>query len=254
MLYSKIEGEGKPLLIIHGFMGMSDNWKSLAGQYAAKGFQVHALDMRNHGRSFHSDTFNYNAMVADLEQYISFHNLGVADLIGHSMGGKAVMFFATQHPDLVNKLIVADIGPQYYPPHHQDVLDALNAVDFSSKPSRNEVEEVMAQHLPDAGTRQFLMKNLYWVEPGQLGFRFNLPVFNAQAENIGEALPESATFDKPTLFLKGDRSKYIREEDVPLIAKHFPHYELKTISNSGHWIHAENPQEFLQYTLDFLMK
>lgn len=252
MLYSKIEGEGKPLLIIHGFMGMSDNWKSLAGQYAAKGFQVHALDMRNHGRSLHSDVFNYNAMVADLEQYISFHNLGTVDLIGHSMGGKAAMFFATQHPDLVNKLIVADIGPQYYPPHHQDVLAALNAVDFSTKPSRGEVEEVMAQHLPDAGTRQFLMKNLYWVEPGQLGFRFNLPVFNAQVENIGKALPEDATFDKPTLFLKGDRSKYIREEDVPLIAKHFPLYELKTISNSGHWVHAENPQEFLRYTLDFL--
>lgn len=235
-------------------MGMSDNWKSLAGQYATKGFQVHALDMRNHGRSLHSDVFNYNTMVADLEQYISFHNLGVVDLIGHSMGGKAVMFFATKHPDLVNKLIIADIGPQYYPPHHQDVLDALNAVDFSTKPSRNEVEEVMAQHLPDAGTRQFLMKNLYWVEPGQLGFRFNLPVFNAQVENIGEALPEGAVFNKPTLFLKGDRSKYIREEDVPLIAKHFPQYELKTISNSGHWVHAENPQEFLQYTLDFLTR
>lgn len=254
MLYSKIEGEGKPLLIIHGFMGMSDNWKSLAGQYAAKGFQVHALDMRNHGRSLHSDVFNYNAMVADLEQYISFHNLGVVDLIGHSMGGKAVMFFSTQHPDLVNKLIIADMGPQYYPPHHQDVLNALNAVDFSTKPSRNEVEEVMAKHLPDAGTRQFLMKNLYWVEPGQLGFRFNLPVFNAQVENIGEALPEGAIFNKPTLFLKGDRSKYIREEDVPLIAKHFPQYELKTISNSGHWVHAENPQKFLQYTLDFLTR
>lgn len=254
MLYSKIEGEGKPLLIIHGFMGMSDNWKSLAGQYAAKGFQVHALDMRNHGRSLHSDVFNYTAMVEDLAQYISFHNLGVVDLIGHSMGGKAVMFFATQYPDLVNKLIIADIGPQYYPPHHQDVLAALNAVDFSTKPSRSEVEEVMAKHLPDAGTRQFLMKNLYWVEPGQLGFRINLPVFNAQVENIGEALPEGATFDKPTLFLKGDKSKYIREEDVPLIAKHFPNYELKTISNSGHWVHAENPQEFLQYTLDFLTR
>lgn len=254
MLYSKIEGEGKPLVIVHGFMGMSDNWKTLSGQYAAKGFQVHAVDMRNHGRSFHSDVFTYAAMVEDLAQYINFNKLEKVDLIGHSMGGKAAMFFAMKYPQLLNKLVVADIGPQYYPPHHQDVLGALNAVDFSSKPSRGEVEGVMAQHLPDAGTRQFLMKNLYWVEPGQLGFRINLSVFNEQVGNIGEALPEDAVYNGPVLFLRGERSKYIREEDVPLIAKHFPQYELKTVTNSGHWIHAENPQEFLQYTLEFLAK
>ena len=252
MLYSKIEGEGKPLVIVHGFMGMSDNWKTLSGQYAAEGFQVHAVDMRNHGRCFHSDIFTYAAMVEDLAQYINFNKLEKADIIGHSMGGKAAMFFAIKYPQLLNKLVVADIGPQYYPPHHQDVLGALNAVDFTTKPSRGEVEAVMAQHLPDAGTRQFLMKNLYWVEPGQLGFRINLPVFNEQVGNIGEALPEDAVYNGPVLFLRGDRSKYIRQEDLPLIEKHFPQYELKTVTNSGHWIHAENPQEFLQYTLEFL--
>jgi esterase len=255
MLYSRIEGDsGKPLIIIHGFMGMSDNWKTLSLKYVEKGFRVHAVDMRNHGKSFHSDIFTYDAMVEDLLQYINTHNLGKVDIIGHSMGGKAAMFFAINYPQLLDRLVVADIGPQYYPPHHQDVLDALNAVDFSTKPSRNELEEVMAQHLPDAGTRQFLMKSLYWVEQGQLGFRFNLPVFNAQVENIGEALPEGSNFTGPVLFLRGDRSKYIREQDLALIEKHFPHYEIKTINNSGHWIHAENPAEFLAYTLEFLTK
>lgn len=253
MLHSRIEGEGgKPLIIVHGFMGMSDNWKTLSTQYAAKGFEVHAVDMRNHGKSFHSDVFTYEAMVNDLAEYINDNKLGAVNLIGHSMGGKAGMFFAIKHPELIRKLVVADIGPQYYPPHHQDVLAGLNAVDFSTKPSRNDVEAAIAQHINDAGTRQFLMKNLYWVEPGQLGFRFNLPVFNEQVENIGEALPEGATFQKPTLFLKGDRSKYIQEQDLALIEKHFPHYEIKTITNSGHWVHAENPQEFLEYTLEFL--
>lgn len=255
MLYSRVEGDGgKPLIIIHGFMGMSDNWKTLSLKYVEKGFQVHTVDMRNHGKSFHSDVFNYSAMVDDLVQYINTHNLGKVDIIGHSMGGKAAMFFAIKHPQMLDRLVVADIGPQYYPPHHQDVLAALNAVDFSAKPSRNAVEEMMAQHLPDAGTRQFLMKSLYWVEPGQLGFRFNLPVFNTQVENIGEALPQGSSFAGPVLFLRGDRSKYIQEQDLPLIELHFPHYEIKTITNSGHWIHAENPTEFLEYTLEFLMR
>jgi pimeloyl-ACP methyl ester carboxylesterase len=255
MLHSRVEGEsGKPLLIIHGFMGMGDNWKSLGAQYVAKGFQVHAVDMRNHGKSFHSDVFNYDAMVQDLVEYIEENNLGVVDIIGHSMGGKAAMFFAIQHPQLLDKLVVADIGPQYYPPHHQDILAGLNAVDFTVKPSRNDVEEVLGKYIDDAGTRQFLMKNLYWVEPGQLGFRINLPVFNEQVDNIGEALPEGSVYDKPTLFLRGDKSKYIREQDLALIGQHFPGYEIKTITNSGHWVHAENPQEFLEYTLEFLTR
>lgn len=255
MIHSRIEGEsGKPLIIIHGFMGMGDNWKTLGLKYVEKGFQVHAVDMRNHGKSFHSDEFTYSAMVQDLVEYIQANNLGVVDMIGHSMGGKTAMLFAMQHPELLDRLVVADIGPQYYPPHHQDILAGLNAVDFSTKPSRNEVEEVMAQHIPDFGTRQFLMKNLYWVEPGQLGFRFNLPVFNEKVENIGEALPEGSVYDKPTLFLRGDKSKYIREQDLALIAEHFPNYEIKTITNSGHWVHAENPAEFLEYTLEFLTR
>lgn len=255
MLHSRVEGEGgKPLLIIHGFMGMGDNWKSLGAHYVAKGFQVHAVDMRNHGKSFHSDVFTYDAMVQDLIEYMTENNLGVVDIIGHSMGGKAAMFFAIQHPELLDKLVVADIGPQYYPPHHEDILAGLNAVDFSVKPSRNEVEEVLGKYIDDAGTRQFLMKNLYWVEPGQLGFRFNLPIFNEQVDNIGEALPEGSTFAGPTFFLRGDKSKYIREQDLVLIGQHFPGYEIKTITNSGHWVHAENPQEFLEYTLEFLTR
>jgi pimeloyl-ACP methyl ester carboxylesterase len=172
MLYSKIEGAGQPLLILHGFLGMSDNWKTLAAQFAAD-FQVHILDLRNHGRSLHSKEFSYEIMVQDVFEYCQAHNLENINIIGHSMGGKVAMLLATMHPELVDKLIVADIGPKFYPQHHQDILAGLNAVDFSIKPSRNEVEEIMAKYIPDFGTRQFLMKNLYWQEPGQLAFRFN---------------------------------------------------------------------------------
>ena len=252
MINSRIEGEGKPLLIIHGFMGMSDNWKTLGGQYAANGFQVHALDMRNHGKSFHSDIFTYDAMVQDVVDYCAENNLQKVDVIGHSMGGKITMFMAMQHPELLDRIVVADIAPKYYRPHHQTELEALNAVDFSTKPDRQAVEATMAEYITDAGTRQFLMKSLYWKEPGQLDFRFNLSVFNASIENIGMALTAGTTFTGPTLFLKGEKSNYIKEEDYDEIKSFFPNAEIKVIANSGHWLHAENPTDFLSETLAFL--
>ena len=252
MLYSRIEGEGKPLVIIHGFLGMSDNWKSFGSQYAAEGFQVHMLDLRNHGRSFHSDEFNYKIMANDVLEYCQHHNLKDIYLIGHSMGGKVAMFLAMAYPDLIKKLVVADIGPKYYAPHHQDILAGLNAVDFTEKPDRNQVEETLYPFIPDFGTRQFLMKNLYWIEPGQLAFRFNLPVFNAKIEVIGEALAEDSRFDKPTLFIRGGNSKYIVDADLPEIQKHFPDFKLATIPNVGHWLHAENPKMFFEETSNFL--
>ncbi|WP_026712696.1 alpha/beta fold hydrolase [Flavobacterium daejeonense] len=252
MLYSKIEGEGKPFLIIHGFLGMSDNWKTLGQQFASEGFQVHMLDMRNHGRSFQSDEFNYELMVEDVFAYCQEHALENINILGHSMGGKIAMLFATRFPDLVDKLIVADIGPKYYAPHHQAILAALNAVDFSVKPTRAEVEAIIGQYIHDFGTKQFLLKNLYWLEPGQLAFRFNLAVFNEKIEEIGVALPNGLVFDKPTLFIRGGNSDYVLDSDIESIREHFPLMQLKTIPNAGHWLHAENPALFYQMVISFL--
>lgn len=252
MVFSRIEGEGKPLVILHGFLGMSDNWKSFGALYAAEGFQVHMLDLRNHGRSFHSDAFNYEIMVQDLVDYCTEHAIQNTAIIGHSMGGKVAMLLAVKYPHLVNKLIVADIGPKYYAPHHQDILAGLNAIDFKAKPDRAAVEELLYPYIPDFGTRQFLMKNLYWIEPGQLAFRFNLAVFNAKINEIGVALPEGTGFAKATLFIRGGNSRYILDTDLPAIQQHFPNFKLATIPNVGHWLHAENPKAFLEETLHFL--
>ncbi len=209
MMYSRIEGQGKPLLILHGFLGMSDNWKSFGSLYANEGFQVHILDLRNHGKSFHSDEFNYEVMANDVVEYCNHNHLEEISIIGHSMGGKVAMLFATTYPERVTKLVIADIGPKYYPPHHQDILAGLNAVDFSQQPSRTKVEETLFPYIPDFGTRQFLMKNLYWKQPNQLDFRFNLKVFNEQIEIIGNSLAPDAVFKKPTLFIRGGNSNYI---------------------------------------------
>jgi pimeloyl-ACP methyl ester carboxylesterase len=191
-------------------------------------------------------------MANDLLEYCQHYALKDVSLIGHSMGGKVAMLFGTTYPSFVEKLVVADIGPKYYAPHHQDILAGLNAVDFSNKPDRAEVEEILYPFIPDFGTRQFLMKNLYWEEPGQLAFRFNLPVFNAKIETIGEALPKENVFSKPTLFIRGGNSRYIVETDLPEIQKHFPNFELATIPNVGHWLHAENPKLFFEETIQFL--
>lgn len=251
-LYSNIVGEGKPLLILHGFLGMSDNWKSIGAKIAEQGFQVHMLDLRNHGRSFHSDVFTYEAMANDVKHYCDTHQLFQIALLGHSMGGKVAMHFAGLYPEKLTHLIVADIGVKYYPPHHQQILDGLDAVDFSVNPDRNAVDDTLKNYIKEFGVRQFLMKSLYWKTQEQLAFRFNLPVFMTQYDAIGEALQADVIYTAPTLFIKGEKSPYILEEDKIQIRKHFPETEFKTIPQAGHWLHAENPDLFTTFVLEFL--
>jgi pimeloyl-ACP methyl ester carboxylesterase len=252
VLHSIILGEGTPLLILHGFLGMSDNWKTLGNQYAENGFQVHLIDQRNHGRSFHSEDFDYSFLAKDLKNYMEYHNMDSAHILGHSMGGKTAMQFAVTHPTALQKLLIADIAPKYYPPHHHEIINALKTLDFTELKSRSEAERKLAKSLSDFGIRQFLLKNLYWVEKGQLGFRCNLEILGDRMEEIGENISGTDTFNGPTLFLRGSRSEYIHENDTSSIRKHFPNTHFVTISNAGHWLHAENPKDFFNQSLEFL--
>jgi len=253
LLHSKILGKGEPLIILHGYFGMGDNWKSLANKFS-EFFEVHLIDQRNHGRSFHSDDFTYELMVEDLKNYISHYNLDKIYLLGHSMGGKTAMLFAVTYPELVKKLIVADIAPKYYPPHHQFILEALNAVDFTKINSRREVEEILKKYIDEEGIRQFLLKNVYWKDKGKLAYRFNLESLTENNQEVGEALSVFTTYQGPTLFLRGENSGYISEDDIPLIQAHFPNSKIVTIKNSGHWLHAENPKQFYDEVIHFLLK
>ncbi len=251
LLHSKILGSGEPLLILHGFLGMSDNWKTLGNQYAASGFQVHLVDQRNHGKSFHSNLFNYDILANDLKYYLENHKLDQVTLIGHSMGGKTAMQFACNFPKMTKKLIVADIAPKYYPPHHHEIITGLQSLNLETISTRGEADKALAKHITNSATRQFLLKNLYWKEKGKLAFRFNLPVLSQKTEEIGEKISATATYNGPTLFLKGDKSEYIIQDDLPEIKAHFTNATLKTISNAGHWLHAENPKEFFEKTMLF---
>jgi pimeloyl-ACP methyl ester carboxylesterase len=251
ILHSKIFGKGSPILILHGYFGMGDNWKSQANQLA-KNFEVHLLDQRNHGRSFHSDDFDYELMVEDLENYFEFHELEEAVVLGHSMGGKTAMLFAVEHPEKVKSLLVADIAPKNYPPHHDQILEALNAVDFSQIRMRTEVDRVLKNYIEEEGVRQFLLKNVYRKSKNELSFRFNLQSLTENNSEIGAPLPAFTQYEGPTLFLKGANSGYISSEDSFLIEAHFPASKIVTIPNAGHWLHAENPADFLKEVLEFL--
>ena len=252
ILHSIIIGEGKPLLILHGFLGMSDNWKTLGTQFVKLGYEVHLIDQRNHGKSFWSDDFDYDILADDIKRYLAHYKLDKVDLLGHSMGGKAAMTFACSYPEQINKLIVADIAPKYYPPHHQYILDALLALPEEKLRSRSAADFALAEELHDWSIRQFLLKSLHWVEKDKLDFRFNLRVLAGKMEEIGDGLESSAIFTGPVLFLRGSHSEYVSDEDYPSIINHFPNARMETISDAGHWLHAENPQEFMQYAADFL--
>lgn len=251
-LYANVLGTGKPFIILHGFLGMGDNWKTLGNQFAKNGFEVHLVDQRNHGRSFHDTEFNYEVLAADLKKYCDANQLTDIVLLGHSMGGKTAMHFATLFPNMVSKLLVADISPRFYPVHHDAILEGLSQLNFSELKSRSEADKALANYVNDKGTRQFLLKNLYWKEKGQLALRINLKVLKETVEEVGEALATHAIFQGETLFLRGDKSEYIGSQDESIIHAHFPKAKLITIANAGHWLHAENPEDFFNAVINFL--
>jgi pimeloyl-ACP methyl ester carboxylesterase len=251
-LYSNILGSGRPLLILHGFLGMSDNWKTLGSRYAEEGFEVHLIDQRNHGRSFWSEEFNYTVLAEDINGYLKEHRIPSAHILGHSMGGKTAMQFACSYQEKVISLMVADIAPRYYPPHHDYILNGLLTLSPADLTSRTAADEALSANIKDWGIRQFLLKNLYWKEKERLAFRFNLEVLSERMNEIGEAISGSERYNGPALFLRGSKSEYVQDQDLPEIRNHFPKAELRTIEKAGHWLHAENPEQFFSVSLAFL--
>lgn len=243
-------GSGQPLIILHGLFGSLDNWVTL-GKKFGESHHVYLVDQRNHGHSFHSDQFNYDVMADDLSSFMTEHRIESAILLGHSMGGKTVMNFATQYPERVDRLIVADIGPKFYPIHHTTIIKAFYSVDLSLIKSRKEADEQLAASIHEFGVRQFLLKNLQRTESG-FQWKMNLDVIAKNIEEVGKALNQNASFNRPTLFIRGDQSEYISDEDLNLIHSIFTDSKVDTVSNAGHWLHAENPMEFFEKVKTFI--
>jgi esterase len=250
-LHYETYGRGHPLIILHGLFGTQENWRTL-GRAFGQQFQVFALDQRNHGRSLHSDTFTYRAMTEDLYEFMREHELASAHILGHSMGGKVAMRFAVTYPDLVGNLIVVDIAPKVYPPGHNDVFAGLYALDLRTLRSRQKADAALARHLPDLALRQFLLKNLEREESGGFRWRINLDGIRDNYHEMLKGLDLTGTFTKPTLFIRGADSDYIRDNDLVTIRELFPHAQFVTVPDTGHWVHAEAPQEFARIVIEFL--
>ena len=251
VLNYKILGEGHPLVILHGLFGSLDNWITL-GKRFAEHYKVILVDQRNHGKSFHSQEFNYEVMSEDLEVLIDHLGLENPILLGHSMGGKTVMQYTAFHPDKVDKLIVADIGPKYYPTHHDKIIAGLKNVPLSEQNKREDVDTYLSSYIYEVGIRTFLMKNLKRAPTGGFEWKMDLKSISENIEEVGKPLDYYLPIEVPTLFIRGGNSNYILEDDMLEIESIFPNIRLETVENAGHWLHAEQPEDFYQKLMLFM--
>ena len=250
--YKKVGETGQPIIILHGVFGSLDNWATVSKSIADANYSVYLVDQRNHGRSPHSEEFTYEAMAADLAEFMADHGIQNPILIGHSMGGKTVMQYAEQYPGTYDKLVVVDIGPKSYPPHHQELIDGLNALALNDIEDRQQADQLFSAFEPNMGVRQFLLKNLYRTDSGAFDWRFNLPILTELQANVGTEIPKLRTVGEPTLFIQGELSNYVKEEDWEAIQDMFPQAKLVTIPKASHWVHAEQPKLFVEALLTFL--
>ena len=256
LLHYLDQGQGQPLVILHGLFGTLDNWQTLARRWATEaGLRVVSVDLRNHGRSFHAPEISYALMAADVLALFDHLALGPdATLLGHSMGGKVAMCFALAYPARLARLVVLDIAPRFSDMAHQDdIIAGLQAVDLATIQSRAEADAALAGHIPQAGVRQFLLKNLYRDAQNNFAWRINLPALAAALPAIGAATEAASPFLKPTLFIRGGNSNYITPDDklhgIPAL---FPNSQLATVIDAGHWVHAEKPDEVFDLVRSFV--
>lgn len=246
-------GSGQPLIIMHGVFGSSDNWQTL-GKVFSEQFKVYLVDLRNHGNSPHSDSFDYDVMVKDVVELMDDEGLTKAHILGHSMGGKVAMHLATQYPKKVDKLIVVDIAPKYYQPHHQQIFEGFHSVDLANLENRRDADDQMSRVISNIGVRQFILKNLDRNKDGSFAWKLNLSAIEKAIEKVGEGIEGKVSFDGTTLFIAGGKSDYITNQDHSLIHSYFPNAEIATVAGAGHWVHAERPKELGELVIEFLSK
>ena len=241
----------RPLLILHGLLGASGNWHTLGSKVFGERFRTFALDQRNHGRSPHHEDVGYEAMAGDLDGFMAEHGLASAHVLGHSMGGKTAMHFALTRPEKVDRLVVVDIAPKAYPPHHAELFEALRALDLASYTSRQEIDGALARRVSSTPVRQFLLKNL---QRGGEGYRWqmNLEGLYARYDQLNQAVEAGRPFEKPALFVRGGKSDYVTDEDETDVRALFPNAAFATIPEAGHWVHAEAPDAFADVVMEFL--
>jgi len=250
-LFHRKFGSGEPLIILHGLFGSSDNWQTLAKKFSQE-FKVYTVDLRNHGRSFHHESFNYDVMMDDIVELIQEIGLEKVSFLGHSMGGKLSMKYALHYPDIVENLIVVDIAPRKYQVLHDGIIQALNSLDLQPYKRREEVDEALANMLQNFSVRQFLLKNLVRNHNGTFSWKINLEAIDQNVKNLVIEISSNYPFKGKTLFIAGDKSDYIRPVDEEQILELFPKAIIKYLPDVGHWVHAQAPDLLYKTVMDFI--
>ncbi|WP_185873846.1 alpha/beta fold hydrolase [Blattabacterium cuenoti] len=253
ILYSKIFGNGLPILVFHGLFGNGDNWISFAKKFS-KNYQVHLVDIRNHGNSFSSKEMNYDLISKDILKYINHYKLKNIIMLGHSMGGKAVMHFSLSYPLIPKKIIIVDISPRaYLLNNNKNIIQILKNVNFNIINTRKDLNNFLKPFIKDIKIRSFFSKSTFIKKNGKLAFRFFLfGIEKNYFHLIQEKINYSNTYNHPILFLRGKNSNYILNKDYSLIKKFFPKAEIIIIKKSSHWIHIDNPIDFYKVIDNFL--
>lgn len=245
--YQEFKGRGSvPCIVLHGLLGSSRNWTS-TGKLLADRFHVYALDLRNHGGSPHSETMNYPSMAGDVLKFMEQHGLSDGVLIGHSMGGKVAMRVACDHPEKILGLGIVDIANREYPPRWEKEFSAMRALPVDRISTRREAEEGLAETISDWAFRKFLCTNLERNESGE-GFHWivNLDVLQASLPKLFVRMPEEhEQYSGPTVFIRGEKSRFVEDEDIPAMNAHFPKAKMVTVQDAGHNVHFDNPEGFL---------
>lgn len=236
---------------MHGLFGMLDNWQTIAKKLADD-YMVYLVDLRDHGKSEHTDDFNYPLLAQDIADFLESEWIHEAYILGHSMGGKTALQLVKDHPGLVKKLIVVDIGIKSYKGGHEIILEALSSVPIEKVKSRKDVEKHLSQYISEPGIRLFLMKNLTRNKQGGYSWKMNLKLLIKHYQEILADVTFDHVVDIPTLFIRGGKSSYILDEDVEELSSHFKDMQLVTIADAGHWVHAERPNELLSAINSFL--
>ena len=255
-LFFRKLGQGKPLFILHGLFGLSDNWATV-GKILSESFEVFLIDLRNHGSSPHSDEWTYSALANDILElannlFPQSPNHSFA-LVGHSLGGKVAMQFASMYPEKLEKLIVVDMAPKDYPSNNFNLIEKLLSINLAEIKSRKEADEKLSFFIKDKSTLQLFQKNLYWNEENKLAWKFNLKVIADNQNKIRKTFSlGEKPINTPTLFIRGEKSNYVLDSDTAEIKKHFPNSEIKTIAGTGHWVHADKPNEFAECVKEFI--
>lgn len=243
--YKKFGDSGSTILILHGLLGSLDNWQTIAKQVAIT-HQVYIIDQRNHGRSPHSENFNYEILAKDILDFCVEHKIEKTTIIGHSMGGKVAMLLALEHPTFIEKLIVVDIAPTHYNGGHEEILFAMAEAPIHAKTDRNEIDLFLQKRIPEFGVRQFVLKNLSRDANGKFEWKCDLEILIKNYRVLMDFPSTENIFLGESYFIKGAQSNYITNENWNSCLHYFPTAKLLSVENAGHWVHAENSIEFVE--------